>query len=102
MTNPIYHQTVVASPQWQAWEKVADEHGFDWDESVEWGWLSPEHFQAFLAFEREQAAREERGKCIAEMKIHKQNKKFITIKGTLQMMSMIELIETGALTTHTK
>ena len=50
MTNPTYHQTVVASPQWKAWEKVAHEHGFDWHESVECGWLSPEHFQAFLAW----------------------------------------------------
>ena len=57
MTNPTYHQTVVASPQWKAWEKVAHEHGFDWHESVECGWLSPEHFQAFLAYQREEVAR---------------------------------------------
>ena len=50
MTNPTYHQTVVASPQWQAWEKVAHEHGFDWHESVECGWMSPDLFQAFLAW----------------------------------------------------
>jgi len=55
-----------------------------------------------LTAEREAGAREERKKCIAEMKIHKQNNKFITITGTLQMMGMIELIETGALTPPNK
>jgi len=47
---PTYYQTVVASPQWLAWGKVAHQHGFDWDESVEIGVLSPKHFQAFLAW----------------------------------------------------
>ena len=47
---PTYQQTVVSSPQWQAWGKVAHEHFFDWDESVEIGALSPKHFQAFLAW----------------------------------------------------
>ena len=55
-----------------------------------------------LTAQREAGAREERERCVAEMKIHKQNKKFITINGTLQMMGMIELIETGALTPPTK
>lgn len=46
--NPTYYQTIVRSPQWQAWGKVAYEHGFDWYESVECGWLSQKHFEAFL------------------------------------------------------
>ena len=55
-----------------------------------------------LTATREAGAREERQKCVAEMKTHKHNRKFITVNGTLQMMSMIELIETGALTPPTK
>jgi len=54
-----------------------------------------------LTAEREAGARQERQKCVAEMKTHKHNRKFITVNGTLQMMSMIELIETGALTPPT-
>ena len=46
--NPTYYGTVVNNPAWQAWEKVAHEYGYDWHESVECGWLSPGHFQAFL------------------------------------------------------
>lgn len=45
---PTYYGTVVSSTQWQAWGKVAHEKGFDWYESVETGWLSPQHFEAFL------------------------------------------------------
>ena len=37
---PTYYQTVVASPKWLAWGKVAHQHGFDWDESVR---LKPYH-----------------------------------------------------------
>lgn len=48
--NPTYYGTVVGSKAWQEWEKVAHEHGYDWHESVETGWLSPEHFEAFLAW----------------------------------------------------
>ena len=52
-TNPTYYDTVVGSPEWQEWENVAHMHGFDWHESVETGWLSPQHFQAFLGWVRE-------------------------------------------------
>lgn len=45
---PTYYDTIVSSPAWQAWEKVAHERGFDWHESVECGWLSQKHFAAFL------------------------------------------------------
>jgi len=45
-----FYKTIVESDEWAAWEKVAHEHGFDVPESQECGWLSPEHWQAFLAF----------------------------------------------------
>lgn len=50
-TNPNFYRTVVSSRQWQAWVKY-NEQSLDWDvhESMECGWLSPEHFQAFLRF----------------------------------------------------
>ena len=54
-----------------------------------------EKSQAVLDEMMEMARKEERQKCVAEMKTHKHNRKFITVNGTLQMMSMIELIETG-------
>ena len=47
---PTYYQTVVASPKWLAWGKVAHQHGFDWDESVEIEAISLKHFHAFLAW----------------------------------------------------
>jgi hypothetical protein len=46
--QPTYYGTLVANPAFQAWEKVAHEHGYDWHESVETGWMSPKHLQAFL------------------------------------------------------
>ena len=45
--------TVVQSPQWEAWEEVAHLRGWDTAESAECGWLSKEHFQAFLKFVKE-------------------------------------------------
>ena len=53
MSNPTYYETIVHSPQWQAWEKVAHTHGHDWHESVECEWLSPNHFRAFLDWLKE-------------------------------------------------
>lgn len=47
---PTFYQTIVSSKEWQAWEKVAYEKGFDWSESTECGWLSPKHFKEFLKF----------------------------------------------------
>jgi len=46
--NPTYYETIITNPHWREWEHVAHEHGYDWHESVECGWLSPGHFQAFL------------------------------------------------------
>ena len=69
---PTYQHTVVNSPQWLAWGKVAHKHGldhygFDWDESVEIGALSPKHFQAFLAWVKEAATKEERERILKLM-----------------------------------
>lgn len=48
--HTTFYDAVVQSPQWQAWEKVAQGRGWDVDESRETGWLSQKHFQAFLEF----------------------------------------------------
>ena len=45
-----FWKTIVESPQWAAWEKVANQEGYDHDECRECGWFSPGHFRAFLAF----------------------------------------------------
>lgn len=48
-----YYGAVVNNPLWQEWEKYAVEQGFDWHESVECGWLSDQHFVAFLNWVKE-------------------------------------------------
>lgn len=48
--HPSFWKTIVESDEWKRWEEVANEKGFDYDESRECGYLSPEHWQAFLAF----------------------------------------------------
>lgn len=53
MQHPTYYQTVVHSPQFQLWVKYnesLDQPMFDTPESLECGWLSQNHFQAFLEF----------------------------------------------------
>lgn len=50
MKHQTFYETVVHSPQWQAWKKVAEKKGFDWHESTECGWLSEKHFHAFLSW----------------------------------------------------
>lgn len=55
-------KTVVESPEWKAWGKVAYEHGYDYHECHECGWISVAHFKAFMEFcvtHREQALRKE-------------------------------------------
>jgi len=42
--------TIVQSPQWEAWDKVAHLRGWDTAESAECGWLSKEHLSKFLDF----------------------------------------------------
>jgi hypothetical protein len=58
--NSTFHQTVVNSPEWQAWVEVQEKE-MKWDvwESIETRWLSPGHFAAFLEWVRQ----EEREKC---------------------------------------
>lgn len=48
--NETFYDTIIASKEWQDWEKVAEERGFDYAESKECGWLSPEHWRAFVDF----------------------------------------------------
>lgn len=53
MSNPTYYETVVHSPQFKAWVKYNEslpQPLFDTPESIECGWLSPEHFEFFLSF----------------------------------------------------
>jgi len=51
MKNPTYYQTVVSSPQFQQWVKYNESLEvplFDTPESIETGWFSQRHFEAFL------------------------------------------------------
>ena len=54
MSNPIFLQTICKSPQWKKWVKYQREkQEFDVAESMECGWLSDKHWQAFLKFAKE-------------------------------------------------
>lgn len=71
--NPTFYDTVTHSPQWKAWEaeqerraawwnKAGETRGigpllYDMAEVMECGWISQEHFQAFLAFTIEETRR---------------------------------------------
>jgi hypothetical protein len=49
--NPTFYDTIIVSPEWQAWVRENEiEPRFDVHESMECGWLSKEHFAAFLKF----------------------------------------------------
>ena len=59
--NPTFYETIVHSPEWEAWMKyneepdMYDEDGnrlqrFDVNLSMETGWLGKKHFAAFLAW----------------------------------------------------
>jgi hypothetical protein len=53
MKNFNYYDTVTSSPQFQAWVRYNESLDiplFDTPESIETGWLSQNHFQAFLDF----------------------------------------------------
>jgi hypothetical protein len=51
MEEPTFYHTVVDSPQWKEWVKFNEETpNFDVHESMECGWLSEKHFQAFIEF----------------------------------------------------
>ena len=53
MDRPTFYTTVVRSPQWEAWYDHQVK-AMEWDvaESQETGWISPEHFQAFMRFSK--------------------------------------------------
>ncbi len=52
-THPSFWKTIVESEEWSQWEKEnAKSPRFDVDESRECGWMSPDHFKAFLEFVR--------------------------------------------------
>lgn len=59
---PTFYETVVHSPQWQAWTKVAHTYGYDWHESTECGWLSENHFDSFIRWVTEEAVEAERAR----------------------------------------
>ena len=49
--NPTFYETVVGSPEWQLWVKENETNPrYDVHESMETGWLSQGHFDAFLNF----------------------------------------------------
>ena len=71
-----FWRTVVTSPEWIAWEKEVARRlrrlangatrktgpVFDVDECQECGWISPEHFHAFLQFCKSRKAQNARQK----------------------------------------
>ena len=49
MNNPTYYETIVRSKIWREWTKHCEEtHAFDIHESIECGWLSSKHWNAFI------------------------------------------------------
>lgn len=49
--HPSFYRTIVDSPEWEAWVKLNEAYPmFDVHECMECGWLSPQHFAAFLSF----------------------------------------------------
>ena len=60
MTNPTYYETIVNSDIFKEWTRHQEEAlEFDIWESIETGWLSPEHWQAFIKWVEERAKEEE-------------------------------------------
>ena len=52
--NPSFYRTIMDSPQWQAWVKYNEETPqYDVHESMECGWLSQNHWQAFIKWAKE-------------------------------------------------
>ena len=52
-THNSFWKTVISSPQWREWaKKQREECRWDTVEAEDCGWLSDEHFQAFLEFVR--------------------------------------------------
>ena len=49
--NPTYYETIVKSEIWKEWTKHCEQNQlFDIWESIECGWLSDEHWQAFITW----------------------------------------------------
>jgi hypothetical protein len=49
--NPSFYRTIVDSYQWKEWVNYNEQiPKFDVHESMECGWLSEKHFQAFMSF----------------------------------------------------
>lgn len=48
-SNPTYYETIVKSDIWKEWTRYAEENMlFDMAESIECGWLSKAHWEAFI------------------------------------------------------
>lgn len=47
-----FWKTIIESPQWKKWEKIANKKGYDYCECSECGWMSQKHFQEFIKFIR--------------------------------------------------
>jgi len=60
MTNPTFYDTVINSKEWKAWaehlhqEALQERLHFDIAESVECGWLSENHWNAFIEFTKQE------------------------------------------------
>ena len=56
--NPTYYETIVKSDIWKEWTKYAeDKLLFDMSESIECGWLSDKHWEAFIDWIEETTTR---------------------------------------------
>ena len=67
MSEDTFYKTITESPQWKAWQE--EQHRrflgqqeevlpkrvkvYDMSEVMECGWISPEHFQEFIKFVKE-------------------------------------------------
>jgi len=60
MNYPTFYDTVIHSKEWKAWaeylhkEALEERLHFDIDESIECGWLSENHWNAFIEFTRQE------------------------------------------------
>lgn len=51
--NPTYYETIVKSDIWKEWTQYAEDNMlFDMAESIECGWLSDNHWEAFINWVR--------------------------------------------------
>jgi len=61
MKNPTFYDTIIHSKHWKKWEEEQErrqnpegnwEGTFDYVETRETGFISPEHFDSFMDFHR--------------------------------------------------